>query len=192
MRREIVLYSWGDQAHNLGAFQMTNVNITTPTTFSTIATLRVAAIDAETSNYGARCAYAGGLNGIADCAWFDLEGNGGKLPEAIASEKKAYYEGLKAIGYSNPSNAWKMVKQYAKADAIARALFGVVAEAEPETEAGNKARPLDLRLVEELTALYKACSKVDALSKKQLGAFDGIKAALKSMGVDISLINEGK
>jgi hypothetical protein len=172
---------------------MTAINITTPTTFSTIATLRVAAIDADISAYGARRAYGAGINDIATTAWFELEGNGGTLPEAIEGEKKAYYKGLRDIGYSNPSNAWKMVKQYAKADAIARSLFGVVAEAEAETEgAGSKARPLDLRLVEELTALFKACTKVDSLSKKQEGAFKCIKDALKAMGVDIALINEGK
>jgi hypothetical protein len=170
---------------------MESINITQPTSFSRIASLRIAAIESEVSNYGARKEYAAGLNDIATVAWFDLEANGGKLPDAIAGEKKAYYEGLKSIGYSNPSNAWKMVKQYAKQDAIARALFGVVAE-ETEAPAGAKARPLDLRLVEELTALYKACHKADSLSKKQEGAFDGIKAALKAMGVDLSLINEGK
>ena len=170
---------------------MENINITKPTEFSRIASLRIAAIESEVSNYGARKEYAAGLNDIASVAWFDLEANGGKLPEAIAGEKKAYYEGLKSIGYSNPSNAWKMVKQYAKQDAIARALFGVVAE-ETEAPAGAKARPLDLRLVEELTALYKACHKADSLSNKQQGAFAHIKDALKAMGVDINLINEGK
>jgi hypothetical protein len=173
---------------------MTAINVTTPTTHSNIAALRVAAIESEVSNYGARRAYAAGLNDITTLAWYDLEANGGKLPENIAGEKKAYYEGLKSIGYSNPSNAWKMVKQYARGDAIARLLFGEVdntAEAEAEG-AGSKARPLDLRLVEELTALYKACHKADTLSNKQQGAFDGIKAALKAMGVDLSLVNEGK
>ena len=173
------------------------INITTPTQFSAIAQLRLKAIEAETSNYGARRNYAAGINDIASVAWYEIEANGGKLPDAIEGEKKAYYAGLKGIGYSNPSNAWKMVKQYAKADAIARAMFGEVApiqaEAETETEgAGSKARPLDLRLIEELTALYKACTKVDSLSNKQSGALDGIKAALKSMGVDYKLINEGK
>jgi hypothetical protein len=172
------------------------INITTPSTLSIIATLRVAAIDADRGVYGARLNYGAGLNDIATVAWYDIEANGGKLPENIEGEKKAYYDGLKAIGYSNPSNAWKMIKQYAKADAIKRALFGEVApiqEGATESEgAGSKARPLDLRLVEELTALYKACTKVDSLSKKQSGAFDGIKAALKSMGVDTALINEGK
>ena len=170
-----------------------SINVTTPTTFSNIASLRVAAIDADRGAYGARLNYAVGLNDIATLAWYDIEGNGGKLPEAIEGEKKAYYEGLKGIGYSNPSNAWKMIKQYAKADAIKRGLFGEVPEVEATTEgAGSKARPLDLRLVEELTALYKACHKADSLSTKQAGAFAGIKAALKSMGVDVSLINEGK
>lgn len=171
---------------------MENVNVTKPTEFSRIASLRVKAIESEVSNYGARKDYAGGLNDIATVAWFDIEGNGGKLPEAIAGEKKAYYDGLKAIGYSNPSNAWKMVKQYAKADAIARNLFGVVADVDADTPAGAKARPLDLRLVEELTALYKACAKADSLSTKQQGAFEAIRLGLKAMGVDISLINEGK
>ena len=171
-----------------------NVNVTTPTTFSAIATLRVAAIDADRGAYGARLNYAVGLNDIATLAWYDIEANGGKLPEAIEGEKKAYYEGLKGIGYSNPSNAWKMIKQYAKADAVKRGLFGEVAEvgATESEGAGSKARPLDLRLVEELTALYKACTKPESLSTKQAGAFAGIKQALSAMGVDVSLINEGK
>jgi hypothetical protein len=172
------------------------VNITTPTAFSNIAQLRIAAIDADRGVYGARINYGAGLNDLASVAWYDMEANGGKLPDAIQGEKDAYYKGLKEIGYSNPSNAWKMIKQYAKADAIKRALFGEVApisEGATESEgAGSKARPLDLRLIEELTALYKACTKVDSLSNKQSGALDGIKAALKAMGVDYKMINEGK
>ena len=175
---------------------MKNINVTTPTTLSIIATLRVAAIDADRGAYGARLNYAVGLNDIASVAWYDIEANGGKLPENIEGEKKAYYEGLKGIGYSNPSNAWKMIKQYAKTDAAKRALFGEVApitEGKTEGEgAGSKARPLDVRLIEELTSLYKACTKADSLSTKQDGALKGIKAALKAMGVDLALINEGK
>ena len=171
---------------------MENVNVTSPTEFSRIASLRIAAIESEVTNYGARKAYAAGLNDIAGDAWYNYEGAGMDLPEAIAGEKKAYYKGLKEIGYSNPSNAWKMAKQYAKADAIARSLFGQVAEVEADAPAGAKPRPLDLRLVEELTALYKACSKADSLSTKQQGAFEAIRLGLKAMGVDINLINEGK
>ena len=166
------------------------INITTPTTFSNIAALRVKAIEADASSYGARRDYACGINDISSVAWYDIEANGGKLPEAIEGEKKAYYAGLKGIGYSNPSNAWKMVKQYAKADAVKRGLFGEVApidEAEAEKGANAK-KALDLRLVEDLSALYKTCAKRDSLSAKQSGAFEGIKAALKSMGVDYNLL----
>jgi hypothetical protein len=168
------------------------INVTTPTVFSNIAALRVAAIDADRGVYGARINYGAGLNDIADCAWYDIEANGGKLPEAIEGEKDAYYKGLKEIGYSNPSNAWKMIKQYAKADAVKRALFGEVAPiSEAEAEKGaNAKKALDLRLVEDLSALYKTCAKRDSLSAKQSGAFDGIKAALKSMGVDYNLLTK--
>jgi hypothetical protein len=172
------------------------VNITTPTAFSNIAQLRIAAIDADRGVYGARINYGAGLNDLASVAWYDIEANGGKLPDSIQGEKDAYYKGIKEIGYSNPSNAWKMIKQYAKADAVKRALFGEVAPMqaeETETEKGanaNKERALDLRLVEDLSALYKTCAKRDSLNAKQSGAFEGIKAALKSMGVDYNLLTK--
>jgi hypothetical protein len=169
------------------------INVTTPTTFSNVAEKRELAIQAENKTYGARIDYAIALNGIAVVAWYDIEENGGKLPENIQAEKDAYYAGLKAINYSNPSNAWKMIKKYAKANAQTNALFGEVApiETEAKEEKGanaNKERPLDLRLIQELVSLYKACVKTEDLSKKQAGALDGIKVALKAMGVDLSLI----
>jgi hypothetical protein len=64
-------------------------------------------------------------------------------------------------------------------------------ETEAKEEKGanaNRERPLDLRLIQELVSLYKACVKTEDLSKKQAGALDGIKVALKAMGVDLSLI----
>lgn len=168
-------------------------NNTQATNFSTIAELRLKAIDAERGSYGARLNYAAGLNDIADSAWYEIEGNG-KLPENIQGEKDAYYDGLRKINYSNPSNAWKMIKKYAKEDAAKRGLFGEapMIDEEETKGAGNKARPLNLRLIEELTALYKACHKAETLSAKEAGAFEGIKTALRAMGVDLSLINEGK
>lgn len=168
------------------------INVTAPMTNSIVAEKREAAIQAETKTYGARIDYAIALNSIASVAWYDIEANGGKLPENIEAEKAAYYEGLKAINYSNPSNAWKMIKKYAKANAQQNLMFGESAPIEEtETEKGanaNAPRSLDVRLIEELTALYKACTKADDLSKKQSGALDGIKAALKSMGVDLALV----
>jgi len=165
--------------------------VTTPTTFSSVAQLRVRAIDAERGSYGARVDYAIGLNGIASVAWYDIEANGGKLPENIQAEKDAYYAGLKEIGYSNPSNAWKTIKQYAKANAQQNALFGEVAPIDEDKTKGanaNKARPLNLRLIEDLTGLYKACSKAENLSKKEAGAYKCIQEALEALGVNLDMI----
>jgi hypothetical protein len=167
------------------------INVTAPMTNSIVAEKREAAIQAENKTYGARIDYAIALNSIASVAWYSIEENGGKLPENIEAEKAAYYDGLKKINYSNPSNAWKMIKKYAKANAQQNLLFGEVAPIEEDETKGanaNSPRSLDVRLIEELTALYRVCTKAEDLSKKQMGALDGIKAALKSMGVDLSLV----
>jgi hypothetical protein len=154
------------------------------------------AIKAEQKTYGARIAFAVGINNIApaDCVWYALEGNGQKLPPVIAAIKDAYYMGLKAINYSNPSNAWRMIKQYAKEDAVARAMFGEVAPAEGEaSEAADtgdtkQARSPQLRLVEELTALHEYCAKMTAkndpaFTDKHKAAHGHIVQALKALGV---------
>lgn len=154
------------------------------------------AVKAEQKTYGARIAFAVGINNIApaDCVWYALEGNGQKLPAVIEAIKAKYYEGLKGIGYSNPSNAWKMVKQYAKEDAINRAMFGEVApaegtEAEESTGGDTKqARSVQLRLVEELTALHEFCARESGknnpeFTAKHKAAHGHIVQALKSLGV---------
>ena len=136
-----------------------NALVVTSVSVSTIAVLRARAVESESSVYGARREYAKGINGLSDIAWYR---DGVQLPKAIAEEKAEYYKALKAIGYSNPSNAWKMVKQYAFEAAKAEGLFGEVAETEGEEgeagEAGEtrETRSLTLRMVEELTKLHKA------------------------------------
>lgn len=159
------------------------------------------AVHAEASSYGARKAFAAGINDVSPegCAWYSLESMGQKLPENIKAIKTAYYDGLKSIGYSNPSNAWKMVRQYAKADAAARAMFGEIAETETEGGEGEgeggdtrEARTLTLRFVEELTTLHKAAMKAkdkggDEYSPKIAAAHHKIVEALKCMGVDIGM-----
>jgi hypothetical protein len=90
-----------------------------------IEALRIAAVESESTVYGARRNYANGINTLAGgVAWYR---DGVALPKAIELEKKEYYKALKAIGYSNPSNAWKMVKQYAFGNALELGLFGEVA-----------------------------------------------------------------
>lgn len=160
------------------------------------------AIEAEQKNYGAKIRFAASINDIApaDCVWYALEGNGQKLPPVIAAIKAKYYEGLKAINYSNPSNAWRMIKQYAKEDAANRSMFGEVppepkAEGEGATETTGEKRETrspQLRLVEDLTALHEYCARLTAKNDPQFLAKHAtchghIVQALKSLGVDIGL-----
>lgn len=162
-----------------------------------IVNLRIAAVESEVKNYGARREYANGINTIADgVAWYR---DGVALPKAVELEKKEYYKALKAIGYSNPSNAWRMVKEYALENALEFGLFGEVAPevggggGEVEAEANTReTRTMTLRLVEELTRLHKAADKKrtdnsEEYTPKVSKAHGFIVDALKAMGVDIGV-----
>jgi len=160
-----------------------------------IVILRQKAVESESTVYGARREYAKGINSLSDIAWYK---DGVALPKAVADEKAEYYKALKAIGYSNPSNAWKMVKQYAFEAARDEGLFGEVAKTEGgegEVEANGETREtrsISLRLIEELTKLHKACTKLkDANSEEYLpkvgSAHHHVIEALKAMGVDIGI-----
>jgi hypothetical protein len=172
---------------------MLEVIVTAPT-LTTIAALRARAVESEASVYGARREYAKGINGLTDIAWYR---DGVELPKAIAEEKAEYYKALKAIGYSNPSNAWKMVKQYAFEAAKAEGLFGEVTEEGEEGEEGEagetrETRSLTLRMVEELSKLHKAAMKIrdskpEEYSPKVALAHHHVIEALKAMGVDVGI-----
>lgn len=125
----------------------------------------VKAVEADQSSYGARKAFAASINDLGgDVVWYNLESMGQKLPPVIAAIKTEYYAGLKGIGYSNPSNAWRMVKQYAKEDAQNRGLFGETAQqdtAEGEGDEGGTGggdartvRSVQTRLVEDSKVLF--------------------------------------
>lgn len=176
-------------------------NVTTPAPVaipSGVIEARNAVIAAETKSYGARVKYAAALNDMAGCAWYR---DGAEKVVSIETEKSNLYAGLKKVGHSNPSKVFGDIKKYAMLDAQERGLFG---EVKPEpSEAGegestgnanaNAPRPLQLRLVEELTALYKVCKKDEAfLTVKQNEAFLAICKALAALGVDLSMIKIGK
>jgi hypothetical protein len=167
------------------------------------ATLEVVAnaVKAEAGNYGARKALAKQINdkAPADCRWYVLEANGQKLPPMIDAIKTEYYKGLKGINYSNPSNAWKMIKQYAQEDASGRGMFGetppVEGKTEGETEGSGKTREtrsVQTRLVEDLKALHdfmiRETSKGNPdVQDKHKTAHHHIIDALKALGVTIGL-----
>jgi len=172
------------------------VVVTSPVEVSNIVRLRNAAVESEQKTYGARIAYAIGINDMTNIAWY---ADGQKLPANIQTEKDAYYKALRAIKYTNPSNAWGKVKDYAKEDAQARGLFGEIA---PEVSATGEAvetvsetrdtKTLSLRYMEELTILHNASVKKASLGDAEYN--DKVRAAhafliqaLKAMGKDIGI-----
>ena len=160
---------------------------------------RNAVIAAETKSYGARVEYARELNNMAGVAWYR---DGAEKVISIETEKANLYAGLKAANHSNPSKVFGDIKKYALMDAQDRGLFGETkpaADAKPaEGESTGNAnintpRPLQLRLVEELTALYKVCEKDKAfLSTGQKTASMHISKALEALGVNLGMIKVGK
>ena len=174
------------------------VIVTVPAAIPNIVMLRTRAVESESTVYGARRDYAAGINDMTDTAWYV---DGEKLPKAIDAEKTEYYKALKGINYSNPSNAWKMVKKYAREDAIERGLFGETppeladngegGEGEGEGETRDT-KTLTLRYVEDLMVLHKASVKKSAAGHEEYtdkvkAAHGHLMAALKAMGVDVGI-----
>jgi hypothetical protein len=167
------------------------------------ATLEIVAnaVKAEAGNYGARKALAKQINDKApeDCRWYVLEANGQKLPPVIEAIKTEYYKGLKSINYSNPSNAWKMIKQYAQEDASVRGMFGETPPIEGKTEGEGEGsgktretRSVQTRLVEDLRALHDFMVRETTkgnpdVQDKHKTAHHHIIDALKALGVSIGL-----
>jgi hypothetical protein len=149
--------------------------------------------------YGAKQKYGVELNNMMTYAWYAKDAEKSPLIEA---ERQNLMAALKSIEHSNPHKIWADVKGYALADAQERGLFGEVkpvAEAKPaEGESTGNAninapRPLQLRLVEELTSLYKVCEKDKAfLSTGQKSASLHISKALEALGVNLGMIKIGK
>ena len=192
--------------------KLENVLVIAPLVSIDIIGLRNKAIEAETTNYGARRNYGIGINEMAmlvtpnivspEHAWYNLEGDH-NLPKVIKDEKIEYYKALTAIKYSNNSNAWKMIKKYAKEDAISRGLFGETSRA-PNTGEGegegegngaraNEAKVLNLFMVETLTNMHKRAlrtkqQKPEQYGEKQSKAHAKVIEALQALGVDIGLI----
>jgi len=159
---------------------------------------RNALVKAESKSYGARITYAVELNSMAGSAWYR---DGAEKVVTVETEKSNLYAALKKVGHSNPSKVWGDIKRYALLDAQEKGLFGETKPVEGEGGEGestgganaNAPRPIQLRLIEELTALYKLCDKEKAfLSAQQQSASLHITKALEALGVNLSLIKTGK
>lgn len=169
------------------------MSITIP---ATLVAARQAELNATENQYGARIQYARALvdasNGVL---WFQ---DGIKMPELIEAEKAEYYKGLKAIGYSNASNAWRMIKKYALAYAIE---IGLVAEEKAEGgEGGGEAessgdarhtRSFSLRVLEDVGGIFKAGRRLEkegTLTEKEKQCLVHLGSALTALGIDLATL----
>jgi len=160
-----------------------------------IVAARQAELKAVESGYGARIEYAQALVNASDgVLWYT---DGVKMPELIELEKKAYYDGLKAIKYSNPSNAWKMVKKYCVEYATQIGL--IVVEKKPEAEAdktessgdARHTRSFSLRVLEDVGGIFKAGRRLEkegALTAKEQQCLAHLGSALAALGIDLSTL----
>lgn len=160
-------------------------NIVITPNVADIQSLRLQVGEAVKSEYGAMRRYAEALCGVLPAEWYRVEHNDkGEHAKPVHAEKRALFEVLKAAEHKNPSTIWARVRKYAQ-----EYIEGVPETTEGESDANARhARPLDLRLIEDLTALWKACNRAESLSDKQANCKTYIGSALMAMGVDLSMI----
>lgn len=146
-----------------------------------IVALRNAVGDALKRQYGATREYAVALCNFLPADWFEVEHNSLKEEDKpVLAEAKAFRAALKAAGHSNPSVMWTRVRAEGKAH-----MHG---PAEESATGPKPQRSFQLRLVEELTALFKAGKREESLSDQQQNAMTGIVSALSALGVDVSTL----
>lgn len=159
-----------------------------------IAEIRKDVADAQKVQYGVERRYARALNSMFAFAWYEFEHNDvSDSAKAVKAEKDLLYKDLKAADHKNPSTTWSRIRKYGREEAKTAGLFGEVPDAEGAAKgegegAGDRGRSPMLRNVEELTALYKFNARQDSLPKEVFAAQSYIVAALKELGVDVSLV----
>jgi hypothetical protein len=168
---------------------MENITVTQVSELS-LSDLRNNVAEAVVRAYGAERDYAIKVCEVLPFAWYLVEHNDkGEDAKLVHAEKKELFKVLNSAKHSNPSTVWARVRKYAqehmepkKPDAD-----GVIAPTDAPVGARQN-RSLTLRLVEELTTLYKACKNADSLSDKERQAHTHITSALIAMGVDVATI----
>lgn len=172
-----------------------NTIVTIPNNVSPeqVSEARGAFVGALSSSYGAGRTYAAVLVGLLGTAWITMpHDQKGAEGDAMRKERDALYADLKAAGHSNPSVKWKQIKGYAAelVKAESGEGDGEAADGEGESTGGAKhTRTTQLRLIEELTTLYKLCKReAKTLTNEQNAAFTHITSALAALKVDLTTL----
>ena len=175
---------------------------------ATLVAARQAELSAVESGYGARIQYAQCLVDNSEPVSVVVDGksvnkfwfqDGVEMSALIKAEKQAYYDGLKAIKYSNPSNAWKMIKKYALEYATQT---GRIAKAEGEGGEGGEGegessgdarhtRSFSLRVIEDVGSMFKAGRRLEkegTLTEKEKQCLVHLGSALAALGIDLATL----
>jgi hypothetical protein len=165
---------------------MENITVTQVSTLS-LSDLRNNVAEAVVRAYGAERDYAIKVCEVLPFAWYLVEHNDkGEDAKLVHAEKKELFKVLNSAKHSNPSTVWARVRKYAQEH-----IEGKPEQAEGSTDASVGARQnrsLNLRLIEELSTLYKACKNAESLSDKERQAHTHITSALSALGVDVGTI----
>ena len=167
---------------------MSNITVTSVTVAdSLIESLRQEVANAVVRAYGAERNYAETLCNVLPVEWYLVEhSDKGEDAKKVHAEKKALFAVLKKAEHTNPSTVWARVRKYAQEH-----IEGVPEKTEGSTDSSVGARhtrSLNLRLVEELSTLYKACKNAESMSDKERQAHTHITSALIALGVDVATI----
>lgn len=163
--------------------------MSTVTTVSTVTleALRQGVADAVKRAYGAERDYAHKLCDVLPVEWYLVEHNDkGDDAKQVHAEKKALFKALNEAEHTNPSTVWARVRKYAQEH-----IEGTPEKTEGSTDTSVGARhnrSLNLRLIEELSTLFKACKNAESLSDREQDAQTYITSALISLGVDTGAI----
>lgn len=157
---------------------------------------RAKVIDSYESTYGANVEYAKLLNQKwADFDWFELKhtdtSDEGK---AVKAEGDRFRKGIKGW-HSNPSTAWKQIRDHARNDRypappVIEGAQGEGSEGEGSSGDAKHNRSPELRNIEELTVLFKFNRRQESLSDNLKECQRNIIKALEAMGVDIGMIGD--
>jgi hypothetical protein len=148
------------------------------------------------STYGANVDYARLLNENWAFDWFDLKHNdSSEEGKSVKAEGDKFRKGIKDW-HSNPSVAWKQIRDHARADRYGKPVVDSVEgaegeEGETESSGGaNHNRSPELRNLEELITLFKFNRRQESLSPKLQKVQAHIASALIEMGVDLNMIED--
>jgi len=175
---------------------MTNqVITTTDAAEAVLSTHRTAVADTVKRQYGAVKEYAEALTQYFPSDWYMYD-HDDKSEDAkgILAEADKFRKTLREAGHKNPSVIWTRVRNEGRK----------LVEGEPEAASGEgdgegdgdkagtkEVRSLSLRLIEELSTLFKACKREadkNNLDAKQSQAQTHIASALAALGVDLTMV----